>query len=193
MGPRSEECKRKIGEASRRNWTNPEYRQKVSGNIKKAMVSKWTEEGYRQMMLEKQTRTRKLPACFQPGHGRPWGDEKENLRRRKIAAWFKAHKVGFIAKRRHGQQHPGWKGDEVGYTALHAWLVRAFGAATACENKNCVYPRITKYGQVIKKPVRFEWANIDGTYERDKNHWRMLCSHCHRILDKAKDKSFIEL
>lgn len=83
-----------------------------------------------------------------------------------------------------GDIHPNWKGDGVGYGALHIWIVRNFGKATKCENTDCKYPRLNRRGKMMLEPKRYEWANKTGHYLRDRNDWMMLCPSCHRLNDK---------
>ena len=66
-----------------------------------------------------------------------------------------------------------WKGDMVGYVALHEWIYLHYGKANKCENKNCEY----------KNPKRYEWANISGKYLREISDWIQLCPSCHKKID----------
>lgn len=66
-----------------------------------------------------------------------------------------------------GEKHFNWKGDGVGYSALHKWIANNFirsGICDICKTRN---------------PKRFEWDNISGEYKRNINDWRTLCSKCH--------------
>lgn len=68
--------------------------------------------------------------------------------------------------------NPNWKGDEVGYTALHDWLRKNFGKANKCE--------ICKI--LIAK--KYEWALLKGKeYERKRENFWQLCSKCHTKYD----------
>lgn len=67
------------------------------------------------------------------------------------------------------ERHPHWKGETVGYYALHTWVKRNFGAAVECEE--CASTR------------NVEWSNTDRKYTRDRDTWRTLCASCHRIYD----------
>lgn len=87
-----------------------------------------------------------------------------------------------------GELHPNWKGESVGYYALHHWIKREFGVPFKCENGFCIYPRKTISRGILLKPKRFEWANISGKYLRDRNDWIMLCVSCHRKYDRTKNK-----
>jgi len=69
------------------------------------------------------------------------------------------------------EKHWAWRGDKVGYSALHGWVRRRLGIPRFCEG--C--------GSENKK--KYEWANISGEYKRDINDWIRLCTSCHRIFD----------
>lgn len=77
-----------------------------------------------------------------------------------------------------GEKHTQWKGDKVGYHALHAWLSRNKGKADHCENSNCT----------SRNPKKFEWSNISGEYKRDINDYESLCIRCHRKKDLGSVK-----
>jgi len=68
------------------------------------------------------------------------------------------------------EKNYNWKGDKVGYSALHKWVYKKLGKAILCSwcfsSKNV------------------EWANISENYKRDINDWIQLCRRCHMIKDK---------
>jgi len=70
-----------------------------------------------------------------------------------------------------GKQHGQWKGDKVGYSALHEWLRLRLGNPKVCDR--C--PDL--------KAKRYEWANISGKYKRILSDWERLCVRCHRKKD----------
>ena len=70
-----------------------------------------------------------------------------------------------------GERNRAWRGDKVGYVALHDWVKRWKGKPKICEH--C--------GKAIGK---IEWANKSGEYKRDLSDWISLCVPCHRIYDK---------
>ena len=73
-----------------------------------------------------------------------------------------------------GEQSPHWKGDNIGFVALHQWLQRTYGKASECENANC--PKISK---------RFNWSLLrNKKYERKRENFWQLCVSCHRRYDK---------
>lgn len=66
-----------------------------------------------------------------------------------------------------------WKGDDVGYNALHIWVRKEFGQPKKCEH--CQKDNLT--GKSI------HWANKTGLYKRDISDWLRLCVSCHRLYD----------
>jgi len=77
-----------------------------------------------------------------------------------------------------GLNHPNWKGDEVGYHALHAWVNRHKGKATICAECNSV------------KNVM--WANKSHKYKRDLSDFIPLCAKCHRNYDGYLGKNLTQ-
>lgn len=65
---------------------------------------------------------------------------------------------------------PHWKGDAVGYGALHDWVVSRKGKAEKCE----------KCGSI----KNVNWSNISMTYRRDLTDWMELCRFCHVKYDR---------
>lgn len=70
-----------------------------------------------------------------------------------------------------------WKGDKVGYDALHSWVNKNLGKANHCEE--CGLDKIPKG---MKR--YFDWANISKEYKRILTDWKQLCKKCHAIFDK---------
>jgi len=64
-----------------------------------------------------------------------------------------------------------YKGDDVGYGALHAWVTRHKGKPSLCEHCGTTHAK------------RFEWANIDGKYNRNLDDFIRLCKKCHNTYD----------
>src|SRR5262245_29698370 len=70
------------------------------------------------------------------------------------------------ARKATGTEHGNWKGDEVGYFGLHAW----------------VYRHKTKTGRCSecgdRPETRTDWANVSGEYRRDLDDFVELCVPC---------------
>lgn len=71
-----------------------------------------------------------------------------------------------------GKNHYNWKGDNVGYFAVHAWIYKWKGTPKKCEN--C--------GSTTKK--KYEWANIDHKYRRILEDYIRMCTPCHHAYDR---------
>lgn len=71
------------------------------------------------------------------------------------------------------ENHPGWKGDDVGYFALHAWMRRHLPKPNLCQNCD----KITK---------RLQVACVTAIYSRDFSNWKYLCYKCHYEVDLSK-------
>lgn len=78
--------------------------------------------------------------------------------------------VVLVFRQKKGSQNPAWKGDDVGYFALHRWMRNNFPKTGACEH--CGELRKTQYAQ--KDP---------GSKSRDRNDWLELCVPCHAKFD----------
>lgn len=65
-----------------------------------------------------------------------------------------------------------FKGDCVGYSAIHKWLLRTLGRADKC----------SFCGETNKK---IQWANKSHEYYRKFNDYIPLCISCHRAFDKT--------
>jgi len=75
-----------------------------------------------------------------------------------------------------GKDNPMWKGNNVGYKALHGWINTNFGKANFCEFDDC-----------RKKSSKFEWALKKGReYSRERMDYFSLCVSCHRKYDKTE-------
>ena len=64
-----------------------------------------------------------------------------------------------------------WKGDNVGYDALHDWVKRRLGKANICSNN-------------FEHKGPYEWSNISYEYKRILSDWKSLCRSCHHKKDK---------
>jgi hypothetical protein len=72
-----------------------------------------------------------------------------------------------------------WKGSDVSYSTLHAWVARWLGTPSECEN--C--------GTTTSK--KFEWANVSKEYKRDLSDWKRLCHPCHIKFDDSVNKGVL--
>ena len=79
-----------------------------------------------------------------------------------------------------GENHHAWKGDSVGYKALHDWVRRKRGTPNTCEHCG-------KSGFNIHQ---IHWANKSHEYKRELDDWIRLCVHCHHLYDKSTTDAF---
>lgn len=68
-----------------------------------------------------------------------------------------------------GEKNVKWKGNDVGYFALHSWVARKLGRVKQCVD--------------CGSRENIHWANISKKYKRDVNDWKQLCAVCHRKFD----------
>ena len=87
-------------------------------------------------------------------------------------------------KGRKGVKSYNWKGNNASYCTIHCWLKRWKIKSNHCENPNCIYPRKDRRGNLMIKPSRLEWANVDHKYKRKLEDYILLCTPCHRNYDK---------
>lgn len=85
-----------------------------------------------------------------------------------------------ISKNRKGkginERNGNWKGDSVGYNALHSWISRNYGKPSTCDKCG----KTNLYGRNIA------WANKSGKYLRKRSDWTRLCCKCHLDYDGYK-------
>jgi hypothetical protein len=81
------------------------------------------------------------------------------------------HSTKVLKGRPQNEAHFAWKGDDVGYHALHLWVARKRGRPQECERCG------------TKAPRTYHWANISNEYKRDLDDWIRLCAPCHRRFD----------
>ena len=108
---------------------------------------------------------------------------KEWKKKISIANTGKKQSPETIAKRvlnNRREKHYEWKGNKVGYGALHAWVKNELGQPKTCEHCG-------KNGLV---GVKIHWANKTGEYKRDLNDWLRLCVSCHRKYDYKNKISY---
>ena len=71
-----------------------------------------------------------------------------------------------------GEKNYKWKGDLVGYFALHTWVYRKLGKAKKCNKCGSTH--------------NVHWSNISGKYLRKINDWKELCQFCHFSKDRKE-------
>lgn len=82
-----------------------------------------------------------------------------------------SHKAA-MSKNRTGSGNGLWKGDKVGYSAIHRWVRWHKGSAKRCE-----------WCEITRETKKICWANIDHKYKRDLDDYISLCVKCHKWYD----------
>jgi len=100
---------------------------------------------------------------------REWYAKNSEPTKKRVLAHYHATKV--LVGRLIGEDNHNWKGTEVGYYALHAWVIRNLGKPSKCEHCG------------TEAAKRFEWANVDHKYRRILTDYIRLCTSCHRKHD----------
>lgn len=150
---------------------------------------KHTEEAKRKISEARQRRKQELGYINSPEARRKIGETQrgrkqssETVEKRRLAMrgrvpknFVEFQKAGWESEHPSGQEVWNWKGNAVGYEALHEWVRRHKERPAHCER--CGTTTASKY----------EWANISGEYKRDLADWQNLCVSCHRKLDNERN------
>lgn len=111
-------------------------------------------------------------------HPSPQTQFKKGIRNNIVGEFKKGHipwNNGILRFDIVGENHPMWKGDNVGYQGVHIWIRKQLGSAFWCYVCMSVDDPKTKYG----------YANISREYKRELTDWIPLCAKCHREYDKG--------
>lgn len=116
--------------------------------------------------------TKENPGAFKPGN-RPWNAGTAGMGL--TTPWNKGVPSGVVPlsafKPGDGarEANPKWRGDQVSYNALHAWVARNKPKTGAC--------------QQCGKEGATEWSNVSHEYRRDLEDFREFCHQCNAIYD----------
>lgn len=97
---------------------------------------------------------------------KPWAHKIAKARTGMKAPWNAERNRKY---RYAGEKSGNWKGNDVGYIALHQWIKRSFEWANMCD--------------LCYSNENLELANKTGEYKREKEDWWILCRKCHRARD----------
>jgi len=104
---------------------------------------------------------------------------REALRQKHLGKVISAETRAKISEaqkgKRTGTDNHLWKGDDVGYRAMHDWIRREKGLPRECEHCGSSKRRLV-------------WANKSHEYRRDVDDWMRLCYPCHRKYDFPHEK-----
>ncbi len=112
-------------------------------------------------------------ACVYPRHLEPMSYKDMLLRRRRHTGPTTAEGRKRCRLANLGSNSTSWKGDQIGYTALHSWMRKQIPKPRHCAL--CGAPP-------------HDLTNISGGYKRDTSDWRWLCRRCHMITDGRMEK-----
>lgn len=95
---------------------------------------------------------------------------------------------------KHSVNSANWKGDNVGYSALHAWVKKWLPRVTDRSGDKCEkcgaaqerQPYDERLGRVGRTNI--EICNLSGEYRRNFDDWAWLCKSCHVKLDTSPEK-----
>jgi hypothetical protein len=117
----------------------------------------------------------------------PWNKGKKGIYKKSTLAKMRKAKLGKKRLRFQGKDSWHWKGDDISYSRLHAWVTEHKGRPKRCEDCDEVGKEIAqKNGKIIWS---LHWSNISGKYKRKLNDWQGLCPKCHRKYDDRKKSS----
>jgi hypothetical protein len=91
--------------------------------------------------------------------------------------WTEEHKK-LMSERQQDEKGTNWKGDDVGYRALHGWVQKHLGKPTKCEFCKLEF----------NNSRQIHWANKSHEYKRDLSDWLRLCVSCHKQYDLSLKK-----
>jgi len=89
-----------------------------------------------------------------------------------------ADKISLAVSKAHSKEKNfNWKGDDVGYLAVHEYIRKHYGKAVCCINPLC-----------SGKSKRFCWSKKDHNtpYTRNIKDYQQLCASCHKFYDLGK-------
>lgn len=77
------------------------------------------------------------------------------------------------------EDNPDWRGEKVGYHAVHKWIQKSLIKPQTCRDCN--------------QPKKLELANLSGEYKRDITDWEWLCHRYNTSKDATKRKEGIRI
>jgi hypothetical protein len=72
-----------------------------------------------------------------------------------------------------GENNHKWKGEKANYGSVHDYINYHYGQPQTCEHCPAKNLGVRKH----------QWANISGSYSRDRSDWLRLCAKCHFKFD----------
>ncbi len=107
----------------------------------------------------------------------PWNKGTKGVCKPNSGSFQKGHKSTKkwqeVMKSRISEKNSSWKGNKVGYHALHKWVYRRKGK-----------PKICVDCDTTCKERRISWSNVDHKYRRVLSDYQARCVPCHKKYDK---------
>lgn len=113
-----------------------------------------------------------------PRFGVHWTEEEKKNIGERSRKFHKDNPDAIKKMIRIGESNNKWKGDNVGYDALHDWVYRVLGSPMKCEH--CCL--------IFSSNRNIHWANKSGDYKRNTKDWIRLCVKCHSKYDRHRRK-----
>lgn len=144
----------------------------ASQSDKSAYQKQWTERNKERLNRERREKYKNSESLRKKILDRVVNWRKNNPEKLRATKRKSYNKNKVLIGRQAGESHHRWKGDFVGYHALHVWVSKQLGKPSKCEH--CLSESPQK---------RFEWSNVDHKYARVLSDYTRLCTSCHRIYD----------
>ena len=156
-----------------------------------------TQKGGKKPNVSKALKGRIFKGTFKVGHPNYLTEKSIEIIRKKskeryenglmkigIKGQRSSMKTEFKKGKGKNEKNINWRGDAVGYFALHSWVKRRLGKPECCEhcgNIGSYYIRIQN--NELVKVWNIQWANKSQKYLRDLSDWLGLCLKCHKKYD----------
>jgi hypothetical protein len=116
--------------------------------------------------------TKENPTSFKKGFT-PWnaGLAGKGVCKKNSGSIKKGERRGINTEFKKGVTPLTFKGDDVGYFALHRWVQRHKGKAKKCAE--------------CGSEKNVQWANISHDYKRELDDYKEMCPKCHRRYDMS--------
>lgn len=124
-----------------------------------------------------ESRLGKYKGLENPFYGKKHSEQtKQKLRElhlgKKLSEETKKKKSQSMKGKNLESNHYKWKGDDVGYHALHIWVRSRLPIPSLCQICNNIPPK--------------DLANVTGIYSRDLDNWKYMCKRCHNVFDRSR-------
>ena len=170
--PHSKETKKKISIANKGKRFSKATKEKLRQSHLGKKPSEATKEKLRQSRLGKKHTEVTKEKMRQSHLGKKLSETtKEKMRQVNLGKKLSEATKEKLKKANTGEKSGKWKGDNVGYEGVHAWIRKHKGKASLYKCIDC--------GEQAK-----DWSNVDHSYKRNLEDYQPRCIGCHRKYDK---------